>query len=384
MEHANIFVTSHPRIGPVLANEMERLGFVINKTTNSGVYSTGTFTDAMRMNLYLRTANRVLLHLQNFNAEVAEELYEQALKYPWEDILQPDGYYSVQSSVKNDSIKDNRFANLKLKDAIADRMKSKTGQRPNSGPLFDKSVIFLFWRDSEVTIYYDTSGETISRRSYRKNPYKAPMNEALAAAAVQSTSWDSLKPFINPMCGSGTVAIEAALMSMNKAPGISRYNFSFMHHRQFNSMTYRMLRNEAIVTEKKKPMARIIASDLNLNAVKAARENAREAGVNNYIDFKVCDFRETHIPEQNGVIFLNPEYGLRLGDEEKLRDLYAAIGDFFKKKCIGLDGYVFSGNANLSKFVGLKTSRRTEFYSGKIDCRLLEYTLYEGSRKEHG
>ena len=105
------------------------------------------------MNLYLRTANRVLLHLQNFKAEVAEELYEQALKYPWEDILQPGGYYSVQSSVKNDSIKDNRFANLKLKDAIADRMKSKTGQRPNSGPLFDKSVIFLFWRGSEVTIY---------------------------------------------------------------------------------------------------------------------------------------------------------------------------------------------------------------------------------------
>ncbi len=382
MDERNIFVTAHPRIGPVLATELTSLGFKVEKTENMGVYATGTFTDAIRMNLYLRSANRVLLRLIQFKAGSPEELYTKAKNFEWENVLSPQGYFSVQSSVRNTSIKDNRFANLKLKDAIADRMKDKTGARPNSGPLYDASVIFLYWHDEDVIIYYDTSGETISRRGYRKNPFKAPMNESLAAAVLINTGWDGAEPFVNPMCGSGTVAIEAAMISMNKAPGLLRQNFSFMHHRQFNSKIYRMLRNQAIVNTYARPKAKIIATDINPLAIKAAKENAKAAEVARYITFNVCDFRETEVPGHKGVVFLNPEYGKRLGEEENLKNIYAAIGDFFKQKCSGYKGYVFSGNPELAKSIGLKTSGRTEFYNGKIDCRLLEFELYVGSLRE--
>ena len=382
MDKSNIFVTSHPRIGPVLASEMSALGYKVEKIENMGVYATGSFTDAIRMNLYLRSANRVLFRLIQFNADNPEDLYKNSKNFEWENVLSPQGYFSVQSSVRNTTIKDNRFANLRLKDAIVDRMKEKTGARPNSGPLYDASVIFLYWHNDDVIIYYDTSGETISRRGYRKNPFKAPMNESLAAAILIRTGWDGTEPFVNPMCGSGTAAIEAAMISMNKPPGLQRENFSFMHHRQFNSRIYRMLRNQAIVNTYSKPKAKIIASDINPLAIKAAKENAKAAGVARHITFKVCDFSRTEIPGHKGVVFLNPEYGKRLGEEENLKIIYAAIGDFFKKSCSGYKGYVFSGNPDLAKSIGLKTSRRTEFYNGKIDCRLLEFDLYKGSLRE--
>ncbi len=380
MDKGNIFVTSHPRIAPVLFGELTSLGFNAESTENMGVLVTGSFLDTMKMNLYLRTANRVLFRLDTFKAKNADDLYRECFKHPWEDIFNDRSYISVQSSVKNDTIRDNRFANLKLKDAIVDKVKQKTGRRPDSGADYSRAVIFLYWNENDVTVYFDTSGETISRRIYRKNPFKAPMNEALAAATILATGWDKKVPFVNPMCGSGTLSIEAALISMDIAPGMMRENFSFMHSKLFNSNVWRMLRNEALSKARRKSQAPILASDINPYAIKATKENAKNAGVIKSIDFSVCDFRECTVPDEKGIVFLNPEYGSRLGEANELKETYKEIGDFFKKKCSGYTGYVFTGNMDLAKSVGLATSRKIEFYNAKIDCRLLEYELYKGSK----
>jgi putative N6-adenine-specific DNA methylase len=206
------------------------------------------------------------------------------------------------------------------------------------------------------------------------------MLEALASATIMATQWDGKSPFVNPMCGSGTLAIEAALMAQNRKPGLQRMNYSFMHFIGYNEEVFfeerRILKD---ITDKTN-LPHIIASDISSEAVEIAILNARTAGVEHLIEFETCDFAETTVPEGAGVIMFNPEYGERLGTHSKLELTYARIGDFMKKKCQGYRGYIFTGNPDLAKKIGLKASRRFEFFNGKLDCRLLQYELYDGSK----
>ncbi len=336
----------------------------------------------MRLNLFLRTGHRVLYHLKDFIAENADQLYQETREIKWEDYIDEDGYISISSSVDNPTIRDTRFANQRCKDAVVDRFFSKFGRRPDSGPEQDRTVIYLYWKGRDCSIYLDTSGEPLSKRGYRKIPYKAPMQETLSAAVIIATGWTGDSNFINPMCGSGTLAIEAALIGLNRPPGILRGNFGFMHIKGFDKSMWESLRREAKSSVKKTLQSRIIATDISSGAVKAAKNNAMTAGVEHAIDFSVCDFRETKVPEGRGVVILNPEYGERMGRIKELEETYKAIGDFFKQKCKGYAGYIFTGNLDLAKKVGLKAKRRMQFFSSKIECRLLEYELYEGSKKQ--
>jgi putative N6-adenine-specific DNA methylase len=184
------------------------------------------------------------------------------------------------------------------------------------------------------------------------------------------------------MTGSGTLAIEAAMMALNKPSGILRNNFAFMHYNEFDKKIWSAVRRKANTGIQKKLDIEIIATDINPKAIQAAQANAEIAGVSQYIQFKVCDFRETRIPDdKKGVIVLNPEYGLRLGQEDALKSIYEAIGDFFKQKCKGYTGYIFTGNDNLAKHVGLHTNKKIPFYNAKLECKLLKYELYEGTKK---
>jgi len=301
--------------------------------------------------------------------------------------LTVDGYFSISSNVSNDTINNSLFANVKVKDAIVDRFRDKTGERPNSGPELDKTVIHLYWKESLAEIFIDTSGETLSKHGYRKIPGKAPMLESLAAATLLATKWDRKSTFINPMCGSGTVAIEAALLATNRKPGLLRFNYAFMHlvgyTEDMYNLEFRKLEQQVIDV----PGLKIIATDISEDAVNISKVNAGIAGVEEFIDFAVCDFEETTIPiaigteGENGVIYFNPEYGDRLGVEAALEITYSRMGDFLKKKCKGYFGYIFTGNLELAKKIGLKPSRRIEFYTSKIDCRLLEYELYSGTKR---
>jgi 23S rRNA G2445 N2-methylase RlmL len=230
-------------------------------------------------------------------------------------------------------------------------------------------------------MYLDTSGEPLSRRGYRKIPLFAPMQETLAAAVVFATGWNGEGNFINPMCGSGTLAIEAALIGLNRAPGLLRSNFGFMHIKGFRESLWNDIREQAKRKVKKALAGRIVATDIKSGTVEAAKKNATMAGVERLIAFDVCDYADTPLPDGSGAIVINPEYGERMGDVSRLEETYKGIGDFFKRKCKGYKGYVITGNRRLAKKVRLKPSRTIPFFNGGIECRLFEYDLYEGTRR---
>jgi putative N6-adenine-specific DNA methylase len=367
---------------PFLKEELLRLGLPVKSEVETGVECAGTLADAMRLNLLLRTANRVLLELARFNVRHPDPLYEALRALPWENVIPADGYFTVTSFVQTPAIRDTRFANVRVKDAIVDRFRDRTGSRPDSGNERRGVVIFLYWNLGDARIYLDTSGESLSRRGYRKIPLAAPMQETLAAAVVAATGWDGSTHFVNPMCGSGTLAIEAALLAQGRPPGLLRSDFGFMHVQGFDDPTWRRTRAEARALPRKALQGRIIATDNSPQAIESARQNARTAGVEQLIEFTVCDFAETPVPEGGGVVILNPEYGERMGESQELAAVYHRIGDFFKQRCKGYTGYVFTGNLALGKKIGLRSSRRVPFYNGSIECRLLGFALYEGSKRQ--
>ncbi|MBI5196502.1 MAG: class I SAM-dependent RNA methyltransferase [Nitrospirae bacterium] len=381
MEKSKILITCAKGITPFLREELVALGFPVISETAAGLETGGTMDDTIRLNLLLRTGHRVLFLLRKFSAEDAEDLYRAVSDIAWEEYIAGDGYVCVTSSVDNPTIRTSLFANVKCKDAIVDRIKEKCSRRPDSGPEKDRAVVNLYWKGEDCSIYLDTSGEPLSKRNYRKIPMKAPMQETLAAAVIKATAWNGSGHFINPMCGSGTLAIEAALAGLNRASGIFRDNFGFMHLKGFNESLWKELRAQAKKDAKKTLNCRIIATDISADAVEAARSNAAAAGVERLIEFAVCDYSETEIPDGGGIIILNPEYGERMGKAKELEGVYKGIGDFFKQKCQGYKGYIFTGNPNLAKKVGLRAERKVQFFNGAIECRLLEYALYKGSRK---
>lgn len=379
---APITITCYKRLTPFLEREVTKLGFRVEETFATGVQLRGTMNDCIKLNLNLYCASQVLYSLGSFSARHPDDVYRFLSKMQWEDILAEDAYFSVTSNVMTDTVNNSMFANLRVKDAIVDRLRDRKGVRPSSGSELKGAVVHLFWKEDRAEIFIDTSGESVARHGYRKIPGKAPMLEALASATIVASRWDRKSAFLNPMCGSGTLAIEAALIATNSRPGLFRDNYSFMHLLGYDEEVYYKEQDQLEAQIIEVPGLRIIATDHDTNAIANAKKNAIAAGVANMIDFEVCDFADTEVPADNkGVFFINPEYGERLGEIGELEETYARIGDFMKQKCGGYFGYVFTGNLDLAKKIGLKAKRRMEFYSGRIDCRLLEYELYEGSRK---
>lgn len=375
---STISITCPKGITSYLKKELETLGFKVLKERPAGIEIKGTLRDCMKLNLCLRTAHRVHFLLDSFRAENAQQLENALKRIAWENFIDKHGYVSVTSFIKNKSITNTQFANLKVKDAIVDRIRMTRGARPDSGSDLSKAVVFLFWKGDFASIYLDTSGESISRRGYRMNSHTAPMQETLAASLLLASKWKPGQHLINPMCGSGTIAIEAALMALNRPPGQLRPNYGIKHLLGFKETEWNDLRSELKQQSLKDfpNHSRILATDIDPKAIDAAQRNAKTAGVDHLIEFKVCDFRDTEVPYGDGAVILNPPYGERIGQDLELESLYRAIGDFFKKDCQGKWGYVFTGNFDLAKKVGLRSNRRLEFYNSTIECRLLEYELY--------
>ena len=381
-EPSRIIVTCNKRLAPYLERDIIDLGYTPQRVFPTGVELRGSVNDCIRLNLNLRCASQVLYSLKAFRADSPVDVYKTVYALSWESWITRSGYFSVTSNVDHPTVNNSLFMNVKVKDAIVDRMRKNTGARPDSGSELDKLVIHLFWRDTDAEMFIDTSGETLAKHGYRKIPGKAPMLEALAAATVMATRWDRQSPFVNPMCGSSTLAIEAALIATNRRPGLYRTNYSFMHIKdyqdEFYASEYRTL--EAQINDV--PGLKIIATDISRDAIQISKANAETAGVDKLISFAVGDFEQTEVPpEAGGVVYFNPEYGERMGEESELEKTYARVGDFLKKKCQGYTGYIFTGNLDLAKKVGLKASRRIEFYTARLDCRLLEYELYAGTKR---
>ena len=377
-----IIITCNKRLTPFLAREVEEFGYKNLEIFQSRVELSGSINDCIKLNLNLRCASQVLYCIHSFNCVSPNQLYDFVRQISWEKIIKEDGYFSVTSNINHPSIKNPLFANVRVKDAIVDRFREKLNHRPDSGSDLNGAVIHLFWKNTRAAIFIDTSGETLAKHGYRKIPGKAPMLESLAAATILATKWSRKSAFINPMCGSSTIAIEAALIATNRRPGLFRDNYGFKHILGFEEELYQNEKRKLIEQIIQCPNLKIIATDISNDAIIISKKNAASAGVEDLIEYAVCDFEETIIPDKNpGVIYFNPEYGERMGDEKELSETYSRIGDFMKKKCKGYVGYVFTGNLDLSKKIGLKSTRRIEFYNGTIDCRLLEYELYSGTKR---
>lgn len=379
---APVTITCHKRLTPYLEIEVRELGFEIEETFITGVKLNASINECIVLNLNLRCASQVLYSLKAFHATDADGIYNVVKNLAWEKLLHDGGYFSITSNVMNETINNSMFANLRVKDAIVDRMREKTGNRPSTGAELSGAVVHLFWKNEDAEIFLDTSGDSLARHGYRKIPGRAPMLEALASACIYASKWDRKSPFINPMCGSGTLAIEAALIASDTRPGLFRTNYGFMHLIGYDEEVYLQEMEKLDQKIKEVPGLKIIATDLSNVAITNARKNAIAAGVADMIDFAVCDFAKTEVPQDvAGVMMVNPEYGERLGEMDELEETYGRIGDFMKQQCKGYYGYVFTGNMDLAKKIGLKAKRRIEFYNATIDCRLLEYELYAGTRR---
>lgn len=374
--------------------EVRDLGYTPIEVTENTVVVRGAMRDVMKLNLKLRTAHRVLVPLLRADCRNIRDLYHLAKSIDWENLIEADGYFSVSSIVHNYTIRDTRIPSLYTKDAIADRMRERCQRRPDSGGENKGSAVFVYWERNEVIIYLDTSGEPLSKRGYRKIPGSAPMQETLAAACLMAMHWDKKSPFLSPMCGSGTPAIEAAMMALNKAPGALKGHFAFQSikgysriipgetapriaPRQHIGASPEQIWKEIVLDAKNEEVTegipKIIATDISPEAVENAHTNAIAAGVAPYIEFKDCDFAETPIPQDKGCIFFNPEYGIRLGTVEELAPIYERIGTFMNEKCAGWTGGLITGNPDLARLVNLYYKTRVPFFNGPIDCRLFIY-----------
>ncbi len=387
---------------PQTSKELSRLGYAVIDSTENTVVVRGNMRDMMTLNLQLRTAHRILVPLLRSQCGNLRYFYNDVYSIDWENLLEADGYFTVNSVVRNDTIRDTRLPSLTAKDAIVDRMRDKCGGRPDSGRETHGAAVFVYWQDEELIVYIDTTGEPLSKRGYRKLPGKAPMQETLAAGCILASEWDAASPFVSPMCGSGTPAIEAALLALNRAPGSFKSHFAFMalkgyritipgeqagkSVRQRFGASPEQIWKDMVATareqERRQGLPPIIATDIDPEAVETSQLNAIAAGVSEYITFGVCDFAATKLPPPPGVIFMNPEYGERMGAEQDLEPLYGRIGDFLKQKCTGYTGCVLTGNMEMSRKIGLRSVRRVPFYNGPIECRMVVFDLYEGRQKD--
>lgn len=378
------FATTVRGTEPVLARELEALGAKNVEPAMGGVAFEGDKALGYKANLWLRTALRVLRPVAEFQCNSAHDLYRGAHDVDWKRYLHEMGTLAVSANVRdNPAFNHSKFAALKTKDAIVDYFRDKTGTRPSVDLDNPDLPVDLYIAGPMATISIDMSGDSLHRRGYRLARVEAPLRETLAAAIIAFTGWKGETPFIDLMCGSGTLPIEAALLATDHAPGLGR-SFAFERASDFDKALWEKLKAEAQSRIKKSlPGGLIQGFDKDGQAIQTAKENARRAGVLDLIEFRVQDVAQFQAPKPDGpgTIVVNPPYGERLGDEETLAPLYEKIGDTFKQRAQGYTGWVFTGSLKLAKKVGLRSARRITLWNGPIECRLLEFELYAASRK---
>ena len=365
----------------VLLEELRSLG--ITQATK-GVRAVTLFVDLStmyKMNLMSRVALRVLMPIKKFRAVDEHQLYDEIKKIDWSTYMDVSGTLAVDAVVNKSVMNHSLYVALKTKDAIVDQFRDKTGKRPDVD--LDKPSlrihVHINGEDAEVSL--DSSGDSLHKRGYRMQTGDAPIQEALAAGLILLSGWDKQSPFLDFMCGSGTIVIEAAMMAINMAPGISRKEFGFERWKNFDSDIWNGLREEAESLEKSSIDFPIIGIDHSTMMIRNANENAIAAGVMKHVSFKQVSF-ENYVPaSEPGTIIINPPYGGRITSGD-LMQLYKNLGDQFKKKYAGWKAFVFTANMEAGKNIGLKPSRKIPLFNGKLECRLLKFEMYSGSRRK--
>ncbi len=331
-------------------------------------------------NLYLRAARRILLPVGRFQAKNRDALYEGVRRIDWKPYLTPKHTLAVEASVRDAFTGHSGYVALKVKDAVVDACRDAFGDRPSVDRRNPDLRILVHIQRFECTISLDTSGGPLHKRGYRILSHEAPLNETLAAGIVLLSGYDGSKPFCDPMCGSGTLAIEAALIATNTAPGLlRRHPFGFERWPDFEPGEWELMKQEALESIRAQE-APILGSDIDPLSVDLARSCAKMAGMG-WIKIETCDLTDFTPPRGPGILCTNPPYGNRMDADEPLSGLYRSLGDVLKQKGAGYKAHVLTGNPALGKRIGLRTSRRIPLYNGPTPCKLLVYKMYEGSKK---
>jgi putative N6-adenine-specific DNA methylase len=370
------FATCARGIEPVLAGELRDLGANDVEPGRGGVHFSGDQALLYRANLWLRTAIRVLWPILETPAATPEELYDAVRSVDWSRYLTPEHTLAVDSNVRDSRITHSKYAALKTKDAICDQFIERVGRRPSVD--VDEPMVGLnlhIYRDQAV-LSLDSSGESLHKRGYRPILTRAPLNEALAAALILRSGWKGDTPFADPLCGSGTLPIEATWLAIHRPPGLTRKRFGFQGWLDFVIDLWLELRDQARRGVRRELMAPIVGSDVRRDAISFARMNAKAAGVGNLVRFEVRDVRDFQPPGgPPGTLICNPPYGERIGEERELKGLYQTLGEVLRSRCSGWQAFVFTGNARLARMIGLTPADQIPLFNGKIPCRLLRYDL---------
>jgi len=381
-DNFKMIATTQFGLEEVLVSELRALGAQDVQLSTRAVEFWGDKQLLYKANIWCRTAIRVLVPFADFYARDEEEMYRQVSRISWHHYLSNDQTFAINAVVSNSTFQHSLFLAQLTKDAIVDQFRRKTGNRPSIDVAQPDIRLNLHMFENKVTLALDASGDSLHRRGYRLQTNVAPLNEVLAAGIIALTGWDKKSPFIDPMCGSGTLLIEAAMLAYNIAPGLYRQQgFGFMSWPDYDQKVYEDLLAEARSQRLPEAEIDIIGSDIDREYINAARNNITEAQLEDEIRVRVRDIKEAAGTGEPGIVVLNPPYGERLGTDD-LNQLYKTIGDTLKSNFSGYDAYVFTGNQEASKNIGLRTSRRIPLYNGPIECRLLKYELYRGSKKQ--
>lgn len=365
----------------VLASELKEIGAEEIEVLNRAVRYKGDTALLYKSNLQLRTALKILKPFTQFSVSDDKGLYTKIKKINWEKFLSVDGTFAIEATVAGEYFTHSQYVALKSKDAIVDQFRERYDRRP-SVDLEDPDIrINIHINETTCNVSLDSSGDSLGKRGYRLEQVFAPMSEVLAAGIIALSGWDKQTDLIDPMCGSGTFSIEAALIACNMAPGRFR-RFNFEKWRDFDIELWRQVRKEA--DEKIiEPTCQIIGSDIDDNAVEIAKRNAENANVDTLIDYKQADFlaADTHV--SNSIIFLNPPYGERLKEKDEIVPFYQEIGTQLKHHYESCEAWIISGNIEALKFIGLRPSRKIRLFNGPLECKLHKYELFKGKKREH-
>lgn len=373
------FATVARGLEPIAAQELERLGASDVRPDFTGVHFVGDRSLLYRVNLWARTIFRVLVTLREFHCPDAERLYQEVQKIPWQQYLQPHNTLAVNATGGNQKLNHTHFTALQVKNAIVDQQRRQFGQRSSVDTQNPDLLINVHIHQNRCTLSLDSSGSSLHKRGYRPAMGLAPLKETLAAALLDMAEWEPSLPFLDPLCGSGTLPLEASLKALNIAPGLFRRQFAFEKWSDFDEPLWQQLLKEAENNELSELKAPIIGCDRDFDILNQARINAEQCGVADKVTFTQKDLSLLSLldaPADRGVIICNPPYGERIGDAKELGDLYKLLGDVFKQSFKGWTAFVLTGNKELAKRVGLKAARRIPVYNGSIPCTLLKYELY--------
>ena len=365
----------------ILAEELQLLGAEKVHAVGGGVQFGGDFFLCYRANLESRIASRILWQVSTDRYRDEDDIYHGAYGLPWIDWFDAARTIRVDVSATKSPLTSLNFVTLKVKDAVCDKIRRLTGRRPSVDTRKPDISIQGHLTDRDFSLYLDTTGEPLFKRGTRMATGEAPLRENLAAGILRLTGWEPGIPLLDPMCGSGTILLEAALMALDIAPGLGR-DFAFEKFKNFDGRRWRELLQRSQARQRPKTPLAIYGSDLSGDALKAARANLAASGLEKLVSLKQANVLEIARPANEGIIVTNPPYGVRLGEQQELAKFYPKLGDALKKNFAGWRAYILSADLRLPKLIRLAASKRTPLFNGALECRLFEYKMVAGGMRK--